>query len=168
MTAGLKALAQVLPLAVNPVVPEPGNPKDRHTWIRDYHGKATVIHGHTPVRELRWHRETIDIDTGCVFGGELTALRWPERELVSVLCKHCFNRGTRVYRPLGLPLFRLSDHLQPADYAEVEAEVAAVPASELSHWSPDGLPVGVQLVARRQRDLAVLGDEADAGPGRSA
>jgi protein phosphatase len=43
-----------------------------------------VVYGHTPVAEARWVNRTICIDTGCVFGGRLTALRWPERQLVSV------------------------------------------------------------------------------------
>jgi protein phosphatase len=56
----------------------------RVQWARDYRGDATVIYGHTPVAESEWINHTINIDTGCVFGGRLTALRWPERELVSV------------------------------------------------------------------------------------
>ena len=43
-----------------------------------------VVYGHTPVVEARWVNRTLNIDTGCVFGGSLTALRWPEQELVSV------------------------------------------------------------------------------------
>ena len=46
---------------------------------------ASVVYGHTPVPEPEWLNRTINIDTGCVFGGRLTALRWPEKELVSVL-----------------------------------------------------------------------------------
>jgi protein phosphatase len=43
-----------------------------------------VVYGHTPVPEPEWLNGTICIDTGCVFGGKLTALRYPEKELVSV------------------------------------------------------------------------------------
>jgi len=56
----------------------------RYAWANDYRGAAAVVYGHTPVPEADWVNGTICIDTGCVFGGKLTALRWPERELVSV------------------------------------------------------------------------------------
>jgi protein phosphatase len=56
----------------------------RVDWAADYRGGAAVVYGHVPVVEPEWVNDTIDIDTGCVFGGRLTALRWPERELVSV------------------------------------------------------------------------------------
>ena len=56
----------------------------RYQWAAEYRGKAMVVYGHTPVVEAEWLNNTIDIDTGCVFGGKLTALRYPERELVSV------------------------------------------------------------------------------------
>ena len=46
--------------------------------------RAMVVYGHTPVPEPEWINNTICVDTGCVFGGSLTALRYPERELVSV------------------------------------------------------------------------------------
>ena len=56
----------------------------RHPWAEDYRGDAMVVYGHTPVPEATWVNRTICVDTGCVFGGRLTALRYPERELVSV------------------------------------------------------------------------------------
>src|ERR1051326_1121871 len=43
-----------------------------------------VGYGPTPIAETEWLNRTINIDTGCVFGGKLTALRYPERELVSI------------------------------------------------------------------------------------
>ncbi|KAM3110804.1 polynucleotide kinase-phosphatase [Phormidesmis sp. 146-33] len=56
----------------------------RYNWASDYRGEAIVVYGHTPVPTPVWLNGTIDIDTGCVFGGNLTALRYPEKELVSV------------------------------------------------------------------------------------
>jgi protein phosphatase len=56
----------------------------RADWAANYRGETTVVYGHTPVPEARWVNNTLCIDTGCVFGGKLTALRWPERELVEV------------------------------------------------------------------------------------
>ena len=47
----------------------------RYDWASDYRGAATVVYGHTPVPEAEWLNRTIYIDTGCVFGGALTALR---------------------------------------------------------------------------------------------
>lgn len=56
----------------------------RLPWARDYRGAATVVYGHTPVPEAEWVNNTICLDTGAVFGGKLTALRYPERELLDV------------------------------------------------------------------------------------
>jgi polynucleotide kinase-phosphatase len=56
----------------------------RYNWAAEYRGKATVVYGHTPVPDPEWLNNTINVDTGCVFGGRLTAMRYPERELLSV------------------------------------------------------------------------------------
>lgn len=56
----------------------------RHPWFEEYSGSATVLYGHTPVEEPVWVNGTLCLDTGCAFGGALTAVRWPEREPVSV------------------------------------------------------------------------------------
>jgi protein phosphatase len=53
-------------------------------WAHAYEGDALVVWGHLPVAEAVWVGNTIDIDTGCVHGGSLTAVRYPERELVSI------------------------------------------------------------------------------------
>lgn len=65
----------------------------RADWALDYAGEAEVVYGHTPVHEAVWVNRTICIDTGCVFGGALTALRWPEHELVQVPAKEAYWEG---------------------------------------------------------------------------
>lgn len=56
----------------------------RGDWVADYRGAASVVHGHVVVESPVWRNNVLDIDTGCVFGGALTALRWPERTIVSI------------------------------------------------------------------------------------
>lgn len=56
----------------------------RLNWASDYRGKATVVYGHIPQLEVQAMNGTYCIDTGCVFGGRLTAYRYPEREFVDV------------------------------------------------------------------------------------
>jgi protein phosphatase len=72
----------------------------RYPWATDYRGRAAVVYGHTPVPEATWVNGTICIDTGCVFGGRLTALRWPERELVSVAAARTWYEPTRPVAPV--------------------------------------------------------------------
>ncbi|RSM62557.1 polynucleotide kinase-phosphatase [Amycolatopsis sp. WAC 01376] len=76
----------------------------RLPWARDYRGKAMVLYGHTPTLEPEWVNGTMCLDTGCVFGGKLTALRYPEREVVSVKAKKVWyepSRPLEAARPLG-------------------------------------------------------------------
>ncbi len=56
----------------------------RYQWAEDYRGEAIVLYGHTPALETRWVNNTMCLDTGCVSGGKLSALRYPEKELVQV------------------------------------------------------------------------------------
>ena len=56
----------------------------RRDWAQEYDGDAWIIYGHTPVREVRIVNKTANIDTGAVFGGKLSALRYPEMETISV------------------------------------------------------------------------------------
>ena len=68
----------------------------RYPWALEYRGRALVAYGHTPVPEPEWLNNTLCLDTGCVFGGRLTALNYPERTLVSVPAE-------RVYHPPAKP-----------------------------------------------------------------
>ena len=78
---------------------DPRDTTRRHPWIADYTGAAHVVYGHTPILEPAWNGRTIDIDTGCVFGWRLTALRWPERELVSVQADKVHATRRRPFLP---------------------------------------------------------------------
>ena len=71
----------------------------RAQWAREYRGEAAVVYGHTPVADPKWINHTINIDTGCVFGGRLTALRWPERELVSVAASRTYYEPAQPLLP---------------------------------------------------------------------
>lgn len=69
----------------------------RYNWAAEYRGQALVVYGHTPVPEPEWINRTINIDTGCVFGGKLTSLRYPEREFVSVPAKQTYCEPARPF-----------------------------------------------------------------------
>ncbi|MFF1758082.1 polynucleotide kinase-phosphatase [Streptomyces sp. NPDC058266] len=70
----------------------------RYPWAEDYRGSAAVVYGHTPVPQATWLNNTICLDTGAVFGGKLTALRWPERELVDVPAEKVWYEPSRPLR----------------------------------------------------------------------
>jgi protein phosphatase len=70
----------------------------RYPWAEDYRGRAAVVYGHTPVPEATWLNNTICLDTGAVFGGKLTALRWPERELADVPAEQVWYEPTKPLR----------------------------------------------------------------------
>lgn len=72
----------------------------RYNWAAEYRGRAMVIYGHTPVPQPDWLNRTINIDTGCVFGGSLTALRYPERELFSIPARATYAQPAK---PLVTP-----------------------------------------------------------------
>lgn len=76
----------------------------RRDWAAHYRGDAHIVYGHTPMVEAPWINRTICLDTGCVFGGKLTALRWPEKDIVSIPASQTYMAPTR---PLG-------QHARPA------------------------------------------------------
>ena len=87
----------------------------RYDWASEYRGDAAIVYGHTPVAEAEWVNGTICVDTGCVFGGKLTALRYPERELVSVAAAKTYYAPTgRGIEPKGETAVR------PADVLDIE------------------------------------------------
>lgn len=80
----------------------------RYHWAAEYRGATTIVYGHTPVPDAVWLNNTLCIDTGCVFGGKLTALRWPEREIISVTAARTYSAAIRPFahpplRPGYLP-----------------------------------------------------------------
>ena len=93
----------------------------RVNWALSYRGRALVVYGHTPVQEAIWINRTINIDTGCVFGNKLTALRYPELELVAVPAREVYYPAPRslltpedLQRPLLVPA---ADEMLPEEVA---------------------------------------------------
>ncbi len=83
----------------------------RYNWAAEYRGKAMVVYGHTPVPKPDWLNRTINIDTGCVFGGRLTALRYPGE-------RARFGAGEADVRAAGEPLAAATTDAEPAlDFA---------------------------------------------------
>lgn len=94
----------------------------RYDWASEYRGKATVVYGHTPVPEAEWLNRTICLDTGCVYGGSLTALRYPEKELVSVAAARMYYEPRRPLVPkeaASVELTAQQEHDDLLDLADV-------------------------------------------------
>lgn len=68
----------------------------RVKWAAAYTGPTLVVYGHTATPEPEWLNNTVNIDTGCVYGGRLTALRYPEKELVEVTAGRTYYRSGRI------------------------------------------------------------------------
>jgi protein phosphatase len=92
----------------------------RYPWAQDYRGRASVVYGHTPVPEAEWLNNTICIDTGCVFGGKLTALKWPEREIVSVPAAHTYYEPAKPFLPQDVAAPALTDQQLHDDLLDLE------------------------------------------------
>ncbi|MGH3659761.1 MAG: metallophosphoesterase, partial [Micromonosporaceae bacterium] len=118
----------------------------RYPWANDYRGAATVVYGHVPTPKPEWVNNTICIDTGCVFGGELTALRWPEKQLVAVPAEKMHYEPVKPLHATperGDATLKLTDvtgrrHLR-TDYGAVtvEAENAAAALEVMSRYAID-------------------------------
>lgn len=116
----------------------------RYNWAAEYRGRAAVVYGHTPVPTAQWYNNTIDIDTGCVFGGALTALRYPERQLVSVpaLKEHSVPK-----RPLHIPAPNINQQAAFDDVPDISDFLTKMRV-ELS----DGTPI----VIREENTIAAM------------
>ncbi|HLK60106.1 MAG TPA: AAA family ATPase, partial [Chthonomonadaceae bacterium] len=107
----------------------------RYPWAQEYRGNVTVVYGHTPVPEAEWLNNTLNLDTGCVFGGKLTALRWPEREIVQVAAKTMYAEPVK-------PL------LPPATLEEIREGIA-----DLGCAKRDLLPESTEGTQRKTKEL---------------
>lgn len=92
----------------------------RYNWAADYRGRAMVVYGHTPVAQPEWLNRTINIDTGCVFGGSLTALRYPEKEIVSVPALQTYYEPVKPFLPAPEQAAPLSTQQQLDELLDIE------------------------------------------------
>lgn len=60
-------------------------------WYEVYRGRKTVLFGHWPAREPRKAARAIGLDTGCVYGGRLTALILESNQLLSVPARRSYE-----------------------------------------------------------------------------
>ncbi len=123
----------------------------RYPWANDYRGAAMVLYGHTPTPEPEWVNNTMCLDTGCVFGGRLTALRYPEKEIVSVPAERVWYEPARPFLD--------PDQRPPADQSR--------PAAGADQRDPDGLDVrdvlGKRTVETRHHGRVTVREENAAG-----
>jgi len=84
----------------------------RLEWAKEYRGDAAVVFGHTPVPEAQWLNNTMCLDTGCVFGGKLTALQWPEKNIFEVSALREYAKPARpISEVRGVSAQQDHDHL---------------------------------------------------------
>ena len=93
----------------------------RYNWAAEYRGAAVVVYGHTPVPEPEWLNHTINIDTGCVFGGRLTALRYPEQELVTIPAARTYAEPARPFLEPEEQAPAISAQQQHDDVLDIDA-----------------------------------------------
>jgi protein phosphatase len=100
----------------------------RYPWAHDYRGRAMVLYGHTPTPDPEWVNNTLCLDTGCVFGGRLTALRYPEKELVSVPAQRVWYEPARPFLSPNAP--STAGDCDPASVMGASAAVASTAGAD--------------------------------------
>ncbi len=127
----------------------------RYPWAHDYRGRAMVLYGHTPTPDPEWVNNTLCLDTGCVFGGRLTALRYPEKELVSVPAERVWYEPARPLLSPNAP--GTAGDCDPASVTGGTAAGASVTGGTAAGASTTGISTtgGASTVAAR-RDPGVL------------
>ncbi len=113
----------------------------RYDWAKEYRGSAAVVYGHTPVTHPEWLNRTLNIDTGCVFGGKLTALRYPENELVSIAAARTYCEPARPF---------LSPEAQAPELTAQQAHDQVLDAEDV---------VGKRIVSTRLRGNVTIREE---------
>ncbi|GAB2678784.1 polynucleotide kinase-phosphatase [Thalassiella azotivora] len=155
----------------------------RYPWANDYRGRATVLYGHTPTPVPEWVNNTMCLDTGCVFGGHLTALRYPEKEVVQVPAERVWYEPAKPFpvagSPAADPLARADEELDLTDVlgrrsvetahhgrVTVGADQAAGALEVMSRfalhprWVPYLPPTMAPVATSRRDDLLEHPDEA--------
>ena len=107
----------------------------RYPWAQEYRGRAVVLYGHTPVPAAEWLNNTLCLDTGCVFGGRLTALNYPERTTVSV-------PAARVYHPPARPFPSIPPTTAVSTGTVSTGTVSTGTGSAAGRREPDVLDIG--------------------------
>lgn len=92
----------------------------RVNWAAEYRGRAMVVYGHTPVPEPEWLNRTVNIDTGCVFGGQLTALRYPETEFVSIPAFRTYYEPVRPFKAAKIRDTQLSAQQREDELLDID------------------------------------------------
>src|SRR3989454_10623877 len=92
----------------------------RYNWAEEYRGHSSVVYGHTPVPEPEWINRTINLDTGCVFGGKLTALRYPEMDLVSVAAHRQYYAPAKPFLATAAEKSHPEEEARPSDLLDIK------------------------------------------------